>query len=110
MTRRTMTAKRRAAIFLRAEGLCHICGGKIDGAREAWDAEHIIPLEISGDDSDENLAPAHVKCHRAKNKNDARDIAKCRRVSQKHHGARKKKGGIPYRRFDGSRVYPDRSN
>lgn len=110
MTRRRMTPKRRAQIFVAHDGVCHICDGKIDGTREAWEIEHIIPLGISGDDSDGNLAPAHQHCHRAKTKADARDIAKARRVNEKHHGARKKKGGIPYRRFDGSRVYPDRSN
>lgn len=108
MTRRRMTPKRRAEIFAAHDGLCHICEGKIDGAREGWEVEHVIPLEISRDDSDANLAPAHTTCHRAKTKADARDIAKARRVNQKHHGARKKKGGIPYRRFDGTPVYPDR--
>lgn len=92
---RRMSPKRRAAIFAAHDGICHICGGRIDGTREAWEAEHIIPLEISGDDSDGNLAPAHVTCHRAKTKADARDISKARRINQKHTGARKPKGTIP---------------
>jgi 5-methylcytosine-specific restriction endonuclease McrA len=106
MTRR-MSPKRRAAIFAAHEGVCHICEGKI-GVGEGWEVEHCIPLEISGDDSDGNLAPSHVKCHRTKTKADARDIAKCRRVAQKHTGARKKKGGIPYRKFNGEAVWPGR--
>src|SRR6056297_2954082 len=69
MTRR-MSAKRRAAVFAAHDGLCHICEGKI-GVGEAWEVEHRIPLEISGDDSDGNLAPAHIACHRAKTKGDA---------------------------------------
>ena len=93
MTRR-MTPKRRAQIFADHEGICHICDGKI-AVGEAWEVEHVIPLEISGDDSDGNLAPAHVKCHSVKTKADARTIAKCRRVSQKHSGARKPNGEIP---------------
>ena len=94
MTRR-MSPKRRAKIFADHDGLCHICRGRIDGTREAWEVEHIIPLEVSRDDSDGNLAPAHVACHKAKTKSDARTIAKCRRVSQNHTGARKPKGTIP---------------
>lgn len=90
-----MTPKRRAEIFAAHEGTCHICGGVIDGTREAWEVEHVIALEVSRDDSDGNLAPAHVACHRAKTKADARIIAKCRRVAQKHIGARKAKGEIP---------------
>jgi 5-methylcytosine-specific restriction protein A len=92
---RRMTPKRRAAIFAAHEGVCHICEGVIDGTREAWEVEHIIPLEISRDDSDGNLAPAHVKCHRVKTKADVRDISKCRRVAQKYKGERRPKGDIP---------------
>ena len=108
MTRRRRSPKRRAQIFAAHDGICHICEQRIDGTREAWEVEHIIPLEISGDDSDGNLAPAHSRCHTAKTKADARDITKCRRVNQKHTGARRKKGGIGYRRFDGTPVYPRR--
>jgi hypothetical protein len=106
MTARRMTAKRRAAIFSAHDGICHLCGGKI-GVADAWDVEHVIALEISRDDSNSNLRPAHRTCHKAKTKDDAKVIAKCRRVSQKHTGARKKKGGIPYRKFDGTAVWPD---
>lgn len=106
MTRR-MSPKRRAAIFAEHDGTCHICEGKI-GVGEGWEVEHIIPLEISGDDSDGNLAPAHVTCHRAKTKGDARTIAKARRVHQKHTGARKPKSSIPYHKFDGTPVWPSR--
>lgn len=108
MTKRNMTPKRRAAIFLAHGGLCHLCGGKIMAPQEKWEVEHIIALEISGDDSDGNLAPAHVKCHKAKTRQDAAVIAKCRRVREKHTGARKPKSRMAYRRFDGTIVYPDR--
>jgi 5-methylcytosine-specific restriction enzyme A len=33
------------------------------------------------------MAPAHVACHRAKTKGDARQIAKAKRVKAKHEGA-----------------------
>lgn len=105
MARRSMTPLRRARIFDTHGGICHLCGCKID-IGEAWEVEHVIALEISGDDSDENLAPAHVSCHRGKTKEDAKKIAKARRVRAKHIGAHRPKRKMPYRKFDGTPVYP----
>ncbi|MFV1798215.1 HNH endonuclease [Phaeobacter sp. Ay1a-4a] len=96
MNRRRMNTTRRARIFAAANGVCHICGDQIDGTRERWDADHVIPLEISGDDSDDNLRPAHEWCHRTKTaKEDAPTIAKCKRVAAKHDGSKKPKGTLP---------------
>lgn len=105
MTRRQRTTLQRARIFDAAAGTCHICGCKITTG-DKWDIEHIIPLEISGDDTDDNLAPAHVRCHKTKTRTDAGDIAKCRRVAAKHKGASRAKVKIPYRRFNGDPVWP----
>lgn len=93
MTRR-MTPLRRARIFDAHDGICHLCGCKI-GVGEAWDAEHVIALEISGDDTDENLRPAHRSCHRDKTRDDAGRIAKAKRVRAKHIGAHKAKAVLP---------------
>lgn len=96
MTRRSMSTTRRLRIFEAAKGVCHICGGKIDGTREAWDADHVIALEISGDDTDDNLRPAHKACHRAKTSaQDVPQIAKAKRVRAKHLGAKKAKATLP---------------
>lgn len=94
MAKRSMTPLRRARIFDAHGGVCHLCGQKIQ-VGEAWDVEHIVALEISGDDSDDNLAPAHRSCHRTKTKQDAGDIAKCRRVHAKHVGAWESKTPLP---------------
>jgi 5-methylcytosine-specific restriction protein A len=99
MTARRMSTKRRAAIFAAHGGTCHLCGGKIDGSREAWEVEHVIALAISEDDSDDNLAPAHVKCHRAKTRADAKAIAKTKRVKAKHEGTYRQ----PRRKIPGSK-------
>lgn len=56
---------------------------------EAWELEHVIAFELTRDDTDENLRPAHVKCHKAKTKDDVRAISKAKRVSAKHLGAKK---------------------
>lgn len=110
--KRRMSTTRRARIFSAHGGVCHICGQTIDGTREAWDADHIIPLEISGDDTDENLRPAHRACHSRKTATeDAPTIAKAKRVHAKHTGAFKPKSTIPgsrgskwKRRLDGTVV------
>lgn len=105
MSRRRMSTTRRVRIFEAAGGVCHICGGKIDATRERWDADHVIPLELSGDDSDDNLRPAHERCHRAKTSTeDVPRIAKAKRVRAKHLGAAKPKRKISYRKFNGEAV------
>ena len=71
MTRIRRTALQRLRIFEAAAGLCHICGGRIDGTRERWDVEHVIPLALGGEDADHNIRPAHAACHRAKSARDA---------------------------------------
>ena len=99
MTRRRISAKERMQIFTRCGGVCHICGGKIDGGREPWDVEHIIPLAMGGEDEGENLAPAHQKCHRAKTVEDAAHIAKARRMRQRQAGIKRQ----PRQKIAGSR-------
>lgn len=85
MTRRRWSTKERAAIFLAADGLCHICSGKI-ATGEAWELEHVIPLAQGGDDAAENLRPAHAKCHKAKTAEDASNTARAKRREAAHRG------------------------
>ncbi len=114
MTRIRRTALQRLRIFEAAAGLCHICGGRIDGTRERWDVEHVIPLALGGEDADHNIRPAHVACHRAKSARDAAVLAKSNRVRAKHHGARTARHPLPgskasawKRRLDGTVVRRD---
>lgn len=85
MTRRCISTKERASIFLAAGGRCHLCGGAI-GATEAWDVEHVIPLAQGGEDGGDNLRPAHRKCHKAKTAQDATDTARAKRREASHRG------------------------
>ena len=101
MTRRSISTTRRAKIFRDSGGLCHICGAKIDGAKERWEVEHVIPLAMGGDDDGDNLKPAHARCHASKTTNDARAIAKAKRVAAKHTGAFRSRQSMP-----GSRDHP----
>lgn len=88
--RRSFTTLQRAAFFEQHKGICYLCGQKIDGVREKWEIEHIIPREIMGKgaDEDSNLALAHASCHREKTAHDRQAIAKSNRVSAKHRGAK----------------------
>lgn len=88
MTRRHISTRERVAIFSAAEGVCHICGATIDGTREAWDVEHVIPLAQGGDDHGDNLRPAHKACHAGKTARDASDTARAKRLAAKHTGAK----------------------
>jgi 5-methylcytosine-specific restriction protein A len=110
MTRR-MSPTRRARIFADRDGICHICGERIDGTRERWEVEHIVPYALTRDDSDDNLAPAHVACHAGKTAGDVAQIAKAARVERKHIGAHRPKSIIPgskasgwKRRMDGTTI------
>lgn len=84
--RRSLSPSRRLAIFLKAEGCCHICGQQIKPG-EKWEVEHPIPLAMGGADDESNMAPAHVDCHDGKTATDAGDIARAKRREAKHIGA-----------------------
>jgi len=93
MGRRRFTDKDRARIFAANNGCCHLCGGKIDGVREAWEIEHVIAWELTRDDSDENLKPAHVACHKDKtHKQDRPAINKAKRREAKFQGIKRPAG------------------
>lgn len=86
MPRRSFSRKDRARIFAAHEGCCHLCTGKI-AVGEAWEVEHVIPYALTQDDSDGNLRPAHVKCHKVKTHTEDRPrISKAERQRAKHLG------------------------
>lgn len=88
MSRKSWTMLRKMRVFEAHKGICHLCGGKIDGTREAWELEHIIPIAMGGADDETNVAPAHVSCHKGKTATDKAQIAKANRVRAKHNAAR----------------------
>lgn len=114
-TRRPLSTRERLMIFTRAEGICHICGDRIDGTRELWDVEHVIPLEMGGDEAkgSENLLPAHRQCHRTKTIVDSWQLAKAKRREAKHVGAHKPRSPLRNekwkKRVDGTVVPRDAS-
>lgn len=89
--RKHRSFKERTRLFVLHGGMCHLCGGKIEAATQAWDISHDIPLELGGADDDANAKLAHRKCHRAHTaKVDIPAIAKSKRVRAKNMGIRLK--------------------
>lgn len=88
-TRRSLSRTLRARVFDAANGLCHICGGKIT-ASDAWDVEHRLPLALGGADDETNMSPAHKVCHRAKSADDIGRIRKADRQKAVLLGTKKR--------------------
>jgi 5-methylcytosine-specific restriction endonuclease McrA len=103
-TRRRLNAKDRLAVFMKTNGHCHFCQGRINATIEAWEVSHEIPLELGGDDDFDNMLPAHAKCHlRHTAEVDAQAIAKSRRVRAKAAGLKKTSRPLPGSRASGLR-------
>lgn len=95
MKRVSITAKMRADIFMRHDGVCHLCNMKVVPGQD-WDVSHEQPLEAGGRDDASNWLVAHRKCHRAHTSSvDMPLIAKVKRVRYRHLGIEKKKSSFP---------------
>ena len=92
--RRSLSKLARIRIFDSADGICHICKTKIHTG-EAWQADHILPLALGGEDEEGNMAPAHERCHGKKTKGDVGKIRKADRQRAKHLGIKKGSRPIP---------------
>ncbi len=104
MKRQRLSTKQRVECFESAGGICHLCGGKIN-VGERWEVSHDTPLELGGEDTPANRAPAHAKCHRAHTAAvDLPNIARAKRREARHIGARAPSSGpIPGSRGSGIR-------
>jgi 5-methylcytosine-specific restriction protein A len=83
--RKSMTPTRRLRIFEANKGLCVTCGQPIR-AGDRWFIEHIRALELGGEDTDENCAPAHYACKAEKDADDHHRAAKAKRNKARHIG------------------------
>jgi hypothetical protein len=111
--RKSISTKQRVELFNEHNGICHICGGKIN-VGEAWEVEHRIPFAMGGEDSKSNWAPAHSKCHRTKTTDDVGAIAKAKRREARHIGINVSRTPLPFgkksafkRKLDGTVVRRD---
>jgi 5-methylcytosine-specific restriction protein A len=103
--RKRLSTADRVRIFGAADGLCHLCLGKILTG-EPWEVSHPKPLEMGGEDTDENRRPAHKVCHRDHTSRvDIPQIAKAKRRQARHLGIRKPTSFRGWRRFSGAVVW-----
>lgn len=88
-TRKHRTKKERARLFKLHGGKCHLCDMPIK-AGEKWELEHVIAWELTRDDSDENVKPAHSRCHAPKTHGEDRPrIQKAKNQEAAHMGFKK---------------------
>jgi hypothetical protein len=98
-TRRSRSKKERARLFNLHGGKCHICGMPIK-AGEKWELEHVIAWELTRDDSDENVKPAHDACHKPKTHGEDRPrIRKAQNQEAAYMGFKKSSKSINSRGF-----------
>jgi len=95
--RKPLSTTARVKNFHENNGICCLCGGKIDGAREKWICEHITALGLLGEDGGDNIKPAHKRCADAKTfgpEGDLAMIAKAKRREALDIGAKRPAGNI----------------
>jgi len=88
MTRKRFSASSYLARLLEFGGRCASCKCKTGGSN-GLDWDHIIPLEMGGDDALANLQPLCKACHKAKTKTDVGHIAKGKRQTQRILGIKR---------------------
>jgi len=84
--RRSMTPARKQRIWDREGGLCKRCGEPVPMTGAEVEYDHYSQIAISQDDTDENVFPLHVDCHKAKTAADAKIRGKVERQRLKHIG------------------------
>jgi 5-methylcytosine-specific restriction enzyme A len=98
----------KARIVQAQGGLCACgCGVKLGAAGEAIEFDHEVALVNGGENREGNLRALRRPCHGTKTKADVAEKAKVARVRAKHLGIAPKKRKMPYRKFDGTPVWPN---
>lgn len=94
--RPTLSDRDRLRLFRLHDATCHICRTRI-GIGQTWEIEHIVSRGLIGKaaDTDENMQPAHVRCHTEKTARDAGDLARAKRREAKHQGAHRPRQPMP---------------
>lgn len=97
--KRVMHDGRKLRIWEREKGICWFCTKPVPMKGPEVTYDHRIPLEISHDDSDENIFPIHRDpCDKIKTAADQARIAKTRRMGgEKGQWARRKAKGTTLR-------------
>lgn len=84
--RGSISKARKSRLWQRDGGLCRDCGCavRMTGPRTVYD--HLIPLELSGPDTDDNIHPICIPCDKIKYPIDMAAIAKARRIRKTEAG------------------------
>lgn len=88
----------RLRIFERYGGVCHISGVKIQPG-DKWQADHIVPIILGGENRESNMAPALVAPHKEKTKAEVKVKSKIADTRKKHFGIKTEKQKIQSRGF-----------
>jgi len=104
-----LSGKRKLAIWEREKGRCMICNEKLLVGGFIY--EHVIALELSGTDTDDNIRLTCKPCAKEKTKKDHQMTAKAKRTKQTHLGLKESRSPLPYgktskwkRKLDGTVV------
>ncbi len=91
-----LSDRERMRLFRLHNRICHICSAPVSW-NERWEIEHVIPRWAIGAaaDTDDNMKPAHSKCHKPKTKDEATARAKAIRRETKHLGGHRPKAIMP---------------
>lgn len=97
----------KARIIDRQGGKCCGCVRKLGQCGECIDFDHVLALINGGQHREANLQALCPFCHRPKTVKDMAVKKKNASVRKKHQGLESKpKRKMPYRKFDGTPVYP----
>lgn len=98
--RKAMTPARRRAVLEAYDGRCaEPACAKLLGPD--WQADHVIPLELGGSDTLDNLQPLCARpCHQIKTAWDVKAIRKAARLRAREDGTRRPRQPIPGRKLD----------
>jgi 5-methylcytosine-specific restriction enzyme A len=96
----------RVRVFEREGGCCHRCHRRI-WPGEGWTLEHLTAIINGGANRENNLGVTCDWCLPAKNAEDVAEKSRVARKKAKHVGAKKPGRKMPYRKFDGTAVWPE---
>lgn len=90
------------------DGICGCgCGVKLGMCGEAIEFDHKQALINGGENRESNLQALRAQCHKVKTKADVKEKSTVARKTASHLGFKPKKRKMPYRKFDGTAVWPD---
>ena len=97
----------KSRIVMAQNGICGCgCGVKLGQAGEAIEFDHETAIINGGENREANLRALRRRCHAVKTRADVAEKSTVARKRAKHLGLDRPRRKIPYRRFDGTPVYP----